>query len=119
MALGGWQSLKVATSTNPGHCVKFLLGPSGRQPAVKLMWPLPVVALHQKPADILLCQRSAHVAHGRYPFRFQTAKQPFHRRVVVAVSTSAHALLKTIAPQSLTEASAAVLASLDALLNVK
>lgn len=79
------------------------------------MWSLPVVALHQIPTDIPLCQCSAHVAQARHPFRLQAAKQPLHWRVVMAVPAPAHALLEPIAPQSLTEAPAPILAALIAL----
>lgn len=52
--------------------------------------------------------------YRRHPLGFQATKQPFHWRVVVAVSPSAHALSHPIAPQSLSETAAAVLASLIA-----
>lgn len=74
----------------------------------------PVVALHEIAAYVLLSQRCCHVTHRRHPLRFQAAKQPLHGGVVVAVSPPAHALRHPIAPEPLTETTAAILATLVA-----
>ena len=79
------------------------------------MRPCPVVALHEIAANVLLSQRCRHVAHRWYPLRLQAAKQPLHGGVVVAVSMSAHALRHPIAPEPLTETTAAILAALVAM----
>ena len=78
------------------------------------MRSLPVVALHQEPADVLLCLRSAQVTQGRYLLCLEAAEQPLHGRIVPTVIPPAHALREAVAPEPLAKASTAILASLVA-----
>src|SRR5690606_16974267 len=68
--------------------------------------------MHQVTADISPSLPGALVPRRRDPLALQAAEEPLHRRIVPAVSPSAHALLHPVAPQSLTEQAAGVLASL-------
>lgn len=62
--------------------------------------------------DVSVRFLSPHVAHGRYPFSFQTAKHALHRRVIPTVSTTAHALEHAVTPQPLAKLTTAVLRAL-------
>ncbi len=99
-------------STNPGHSVKFFLGLSWCQPIVELVWPDPVVPMHQIMTDVSVCFLSRHVANGRYPFGFQASKDTLHRRVVIAVAPATHALAHAVQPESLVKLAAAILRNL-------
>src|SRR5690606_3598913 len=68
--------------------------------------------MHQVTADISPSLPGALVPRRRDPLALQAAEEPLHRRIVPAVSPSAHALLHPVAPQSLTEQAAGVLAAL-------
>ncbi len=96
----------------PDTTLSFFLGPRWSQPIVELMRPNPVVAMHQKMADIALCFLRSSIAHGRYPFCFQAAKYALHWCVIPAVSSSTHALAHAVSPQPLAKESACILRSL-------
>lgn len=72
----------------------------------------PVVPMHQVMTDVAVRFLSCHVAHGRYPFSFQAAKHTLHRRVIPAVSTTAHALAHAVTPESLAKLATAILRAL-------
>lgn len=69
----------------------------------------PVVPMHQEIADIALGLLGCSIAHGRYPFSFQTPEHALHRRVVPATSPATHALTHAITPQSLAKQAARML----------
>src|SRR5690606_29604920 len=72
----------------------------------------PVVAVHEVMADISLRFSDTQVTRRRYPLGLQTAKEPFHRRVIPAVTPPAHALPHPVTPEPLSEQAARVLAAL-------
>lgn len=61
-------------------------------------------------ADVSADVGQAHLANSRYPLRFQAAKQPFHRRIIPAVTPPAHVLAYPITPKPLAEQATGVLA---------
>lgn len=63
----------------PDTMLSFFFAPSWRQPTVELMGPSSVVPLHQEMSDIALGPLSRSVTRGRYPFRFQAAKNVTHQ----------------------------------------
>ena len=69
--------------------------------------------MHQVMADASVRFLGRHVARGRYPFSFQAAKHALHRRIIPAVSTTAHALAHAVTPEPLTKLTAAHIAPPD------
>lgn len=52
------------------------------------------------------------IASIRYPLRFQTPKEPFHRTVIPAISPSTHTLHHLVSPDLLSKRQASVLTTL-------
>lgn len=98
---------------SPDTELTFFLRYSRRHEAIVLMGSDPVVP-HEVTADILLGRCLRHIAHRRHPLGFQATKQSLHRCVVMAISSSAHALRHAIAPKSLAKTTAGILATLVA-----
>lgn len=59
-----------------------------------------------------MCLLGRHVTHTRHQFRFQTAEQPLHRRVVPEVAATTYALRDPVASQARPELPACILPTL-------
>ena len=77
-----------------------------------MMGSVPVVVVHQALANVSLGLLVGHVDRGGYSLGFKAAKYAFHRRIIPAVASMAHALAHAVATQSLAELTATILRSL-------
>jgi hypothetical protein len=68
-----------------------------------------VVVVRQATQYIRLSLPLVGIAMLWHPLRFQASEEPFHGRVIPAISTSAHTLLDSVAPQYLAEFDAGVM----------
>lgn len=67
------------------------------------MWPNPVVLMYQIMTDVSLCLLGQSVS-----IQFLDSENTLHRRVIVAITSTTHALTYAIPPEPLAKLSAAV-----------
>lgn len=64
------------------------------------------------PIDHSLCLFKRTIADFWYPLTLQTSKESLHWRIVPAIASATHALLKAVAPQMLAKVGAGKVAAL-------